>query len=171
MKTTVDLDEILYEQGDIIGEVIVKASVAIKDFLDAAGVPAKPEIDIHELLAENRQIAHLWDVEDVQQVRPDLDDDEAWRVLQDCEHRLDSTQGLTWDTIEQIAADLYPEPKGARWHGRIDVSVQNYTRDAAIEHFTELATLIERKAVNSTTRAVFQPDSFRLVPADDSTDE
>jgi hypothetical protein len=33
------------------------------------------EIDVHALLAKSRQIAVIWSIEDVQQERPDLNDD------------------------------------------------------------------------------------------------
>lgn len=69
------------------------------------------ELDIHELLARRRQIAHIWGIEDVQDVRPDLNDDDAWMVLQACERHLDSNYGLTWDTIEITADELFPVKK------------------------------------------------------------
>ena len=64
--------------------------------------------DLHQLLEQNHQIAHLWGVEDVMDVRPDLSEDQAWEVLQTCDRRKDSTMGITWDTIKIIADDLYP---------------------------------------------------------------
>ena len=86
-------------------------------------------------------------------------------MLQTVDKHLDSDFGITWETIKLTAEELYgPNPK-QRWHGRIDVYVENYDRDAALEHFTQLAEHIERDAVNSTTRATFDPAS--LHPGDD----
>jgi hypothetical protein len=68
------------------------------------------DIDIHELLASRRQIAHIWGVEDVQQIRPDLSDDQSWKVLQDVDRHLDSELGITWLTLEATADDLFPAP-------------------------------------------------------------
>ena len=64
-------------------------------------------IDLHELLANRRQIAAIWCIEDVQEVRPDLSDDQAWEVLRKVERRHDATIGLTWDTLEMTAKDLF----------------------------------------------------------------
>jgi hypothetical protein len=70
------------------------------------------EIDVHELLAGRRQIAHIWGIDDVRDTRPDLDDDQAWQVLEKVERRLDSQYGISWDTIEIVAEDLFgPAPE------------------------------------------------------------
>lgn len=61
-----------------------------------------------KLLTEHRLIAHLWGVEDVREVRPDLTADLAWEVLQACDARPECTQGLTWDGIARTAEELYP---------------------------------------------------------------
>jgi hypothetical protein len=61
------------------------------------------------LLAKRRQIAHIWSVEDVRDVRPDLDDEQAWSVLQLIDDQKDATQGITWETLAVAAAVLYPE--------------------------------------------------------------
>src|SRR5207244_6904068 len=37
------------------------------------------DLDIHELLKKRRQIGHIWGVEDVHEVRPDLTDEQADR--------------------------------------------------------------------------------------------
>ena len=53
---------------------------------EAPGVlPDPAKIDVHVLLAPRRQIASIWSIEDVQEVRPDLTDDQAWEVLQQVE--------------------------------------------------------------------------------------
>ena len=67
------------------------------------------QIDIEQLLRQRRQVAAIWSVEDVQEVRPDLTDDQAWEVLQRCYRRHDCELGLTWTTIEIVADDLFPE--------------------------------------------------------------
>jgi hypothetical protein len=65
------------------------------------------DLDIHALLAERKQIALIWSVEDLQAVRPDLDDEQAWAVLQEVEHRHDASIGVTWDTLEYAADELF----------------------------------------------------------------
>jgi hypothetical protein len=75
-----------------------------------ADIDYETEVDIHELLDEHRAIAHIWTAADVLHVRPDLDDSQAWRVLRETANRLDSEHGICWDSLEQIAEQLFPSP-------------------------------------------------------------
>jgi hypothetical protein len=68
-------------------------------------------IDIHTLLAKRRQIAVIWSIEDVQEIRPDLNDDQAWQVLQDVEHRHDAEHGISWITLQIIADEMFAPPR------------------------------------------------------------
>jgi uncharacterized protein (DUF4213/DUF364 family) len=65
------------------------------------------EIDVHDLLARRKQIAVIWDVEDVQEVRPDLTDEQAWEVLKQTRHQHDATLGINWETLEFTAQMLF----------------------------------------------------------------
>ena len=56
----------------------------------------------------NTQIALIWCVSDVQTVRPDLDDEEAFIVLTHVERKHDPDQGVNWDILKIWADDLYP---------------------------------------------------------------
>jgi hypothetical protein len=67
------------------------------------------EIDVDELLAKRHQVAIVWCVEDVQQNRPDLNADQAWEVLQECRSQHDCDIGFTWEFIDIVAEQLYPE--------------------------------------------------------------
>jgi len=72
------------------------------------------ELDLHELLAARHKIAAIWCIEDVQAVRPDLTDDQAWEVLQDAQRKHDAMMGISWDTLEILAEDLFgPAPETA----------------------------------------------------------
>jgi hypothetical protein len=62
---------------------------------------------IRTLLEENRQIAHVWAIGDVQDVRPDLTDDQCWHVLVDVDRHKDASVGITWDTLEVSAFYLF----------------------------------------------------------------
>ena len=53
----------------------------------------------------------VWNIEDIQQVRPDLNDEQAWEVLQLAERRHDAEHGINWDILSIHADDLYPEPE------------------------------------------------------------
>src|SRR5262249_57473843 len=103
----------------------VPAGIDGADLLDTNLIPEEQEIDvdIHALLAENRQIADIWGIDDVQEARPDLDEDQAWAVLQAAAKRLDSNFGITWDTVDTLADELYPDKPKRHWEGRIDVRI------------------------------------------------
>ena len=65
------------------------------------------ELSLHELLANRGQIALIWSIEDVQEIRPDLTDKQAWEVLEKVERHQDAAVGVTWDTLEMVAEDLF----------------------------------------------------------------
>jgi hypothetical protein len=67
------------------------------------------DIDIYvfRLLARHRKIAAIWSIEDVNTIRPDLTDDQAWELLQQVESSHDAENGITWTTLETIADDLF----------------------------------------------------------------
>jgi hypothetical protein len=67
------------------------------------------EIDIDEYLARSRRVAVVWCAEDVQQMRPDLDYDQAWEVLQECLRVHSCESGFTWGLIDLVAASLFPK--------------------------------------------------------------
>jgi hypothetical protein len=69
-------------------------------------------INVHDLLAKRRQVAVIWSIDDVQAVRPDLDVDQSWKVLQRCRRVHDCEVGFNWLLIEIVADDLFPEPSG-----------------------------------------------------------
>jgi hypothetical protein len=86
---------------------IDKATAALAE-AEAAGItPAPAEPEIHALLASRRQIAHIWSIEDVQGIRPDLDGDQAWEVLQNVNRHKDAELGITWLTLEMEAEHLF----------------------------------------------------------------
>jgi hypothetical protein len=63
---------------------------------------------IHEFLESNQQIALIWSVEDVQSIRPDLDREQSWEVLQACQRYHDCEHGLTWMSLKMMADNLFP---------------------------------------------------------------
>jgi hypothetical protein len=108
MKATINIRDFL-EDYAAYGTLTAEARIAIEDVMQCLDPSTEHEfdIDIHELLPQNRQIAHVWGIEDVQEVRPDLTEDQAWQVLQTADRRLDSEYGMNWDTIEIIAEELF----------------------------------------------------------------
>ena len=112
MKVKVNIREHLTKRCG--SEIDIPVTVRIDQVLKVAGIAHEHEfdIDIHELLAQERKIAHIWGIDDVQCIRPDLDDDQAWQVLQDIERHLDSQYGICFDTLEIMADELYgPAPE------------------------------------------------------------
>lgn len=74
--------------------------------------PIQPEsghADIHTALAPKRQVAVIWSMQDVQSIRPDLTDDQAWGVLQRCRLVHDCETGFNWLFIEAVAGGMYPQ--------------------------------------------------------------
>ncbi len=60
---------------------------------------ASKPIDIRAVLADRRQIAVIWGIEDVREVRPDLTADQCWAVLRAAERTHDANFGISWDTL------------------------------------------------------------------------
>ena len=95
-----------WEGGDL-AEAARACSAAIAE-AKADGFPSNPaEVDVHALLAGRRQIAAVWSVEDVQEVRPDLDADRAWEVLEVAKDSHQADIGINWSVLESHAEMLY----------------------------------------------------------------
>ena len=54
-------------------------------------------------------IAVEWGVPDVKEVRPDLDDDQCFHVLETAYNEHDANIGINWNTLTAWADYLYPE--------------------------------------------------------------
>jgi len=65
------------------------------------------QIDIRSTLASKKQIADIWGTEDFQEVRPDLDTDEAWELLQEVERRCSAEFGINNRNLREIGRELY----------------------------------------------------------------
>ena len=86
------------------------ARIAIDDVLREVEADAEFQIRLDELLERNRVIAHTWCIDDVREIRPDLNDHQAWEVLQMTAKYQDSEMGISWQTLQVRADDLFPEP-------------------------------------------------------------
>ena len=75
--------------------------------------PLRRAKTLHEMMQEARVIGLLWNIEDVQSLRPDLTDDQAWSVLQRVDDQKDATLGITWDNLSWAADYLFPLEDGA----------------------------------------------------------
>ena len=54
-------------------------------------------------------LADDWHIEDVQSVRPDLNDDQCIHVLEAMADWFDANDGINWEVIEMTAEQLYPQ--------------------------------------------------------------
>ncbi len=102
-----NIKDALYHFRRLDDDQAAEVIEAIADLMEEAGDSGQPETDIHQLLAERRQIAHIWGIEDVQEVRPDLSEAQAWEVLQHVDHHKDAGLGITWLTLEMAAEMLF----------------------------------------------------------------
>jgi hypothetical protein len=65
---------------------------------------------VQAYFASTGRIAIIWSVEDVKEVRPDLDDEQCAEVLSACENRHDANIGINWEVIETRAGWVFPAP-------------------------------------------------------------
>jgi len=164
MKVKINIRDYLEDNAG--SGIDVQAHVDADGILEALDLPDEEEfdVDIHEILTENRIIGHLWGIEDVQEVRSDLDDNQAWQVLQTVEERLDSQYGMNRDTIEIIANELFGSKPERRWHGRIDVTIEEsdgYGQDEVITRLRDMAELLAKAMPSIQANA--DEGSVRLV--------
>ena len=57
----------------------------------------------------NEEIAIVWSVDDVLNIRPELTKDQALDVLLECKSRHDASVGISWDVIDITASKMFPE--------------------------------------------------------------
>ena len=67
------------------------------------------QIDIHSILEKRCQIAIIWSAEDVQEVRPDLDEEQAMQVLESCKENHDANYGINWEVLRSAADSSFPK--------------------------------------------------------------
>lgn len=56
----------------------------------------------------NNSISLVWHVLDVREIRPDLTDEECMHVLEMVKGKHDCSVGVSWQTLEIWAEELYP---------------------------------------------------------------
>ena len=102
-----DGDEATKEELDACECAIEQA----RSVITAAGIECphcKPyRLDIHAIPTARREIAAGWSIEDVQEIRPDLTDEQAWDVLQAVLQHHDATIGINWDVLQYHADKLF----------------------------------------------------------------
>jgi hypothetical protein len=97
MKVKIDLhDALLAEIGG--NSMSIPVTVEIDELLEFSGID-EYEVDIHDLLAEQKAIGLIWDAEMLLSHYPHLTEAQAWDVLQGCSKNYSAEQGLTWDDV------------------------------------------------------------------------
>lgn len=171
MKIKVNIREFIEDNADHSDMLLVHASVDVDDLFDTNCIAEEQEIDVDldELLTENRRIAHVWGIDDVRQSRPDLDDDQAWAVLQEVAKRLHYDVGITWDVVETVAREIYPEKPERHWQGRIDIRITDTDGYGQGEVINRLRDMAERLAGDMPdVEADVDPGSVRLNNTDET---
>ena len=91
----------------ISDEKMAQARAAVAE-AELSGIALPPgEADIHALLDQRQQIALIWGLDDVRTLRPDLNDEQCWEVLQDVDRHKDAGLGISWFTLESAAESLF----------------------------------------------------------------
>ncbi len=72
---------------------------------------------VQENLPLVKEIALFWHIEDVQDRRPDLTDEQASAVLQHLKRKHDANIGINWEVIDIVADILFPEIETAAQRG------------------------------------------------------
>jgi hypothetical protein len=65
------------------------------------------EAEAHMREFWKNKLVDIWSVEDVQSVRPDLDEKQAVMVLEHLDRNFDSEIGINWQRIEQAAIYVF----------------------------------------------------------------
>lgn len=58
---------------------------------------------------DSKKISIEWHIDDVLEIRPDLDERKAMKVLNMVERKHDATVGVNWEVLDFWATELYPE--------------------------------------------------------------
>jgi hypothetical protein len=56
-------------------------------------------------------LADIWSIEDVREIRPDLDETQCRAVLDECRRSFNAETGINWDVLRDCAEALFPEPE------------------------------------------------------------
>gem|GEM_PF-2920382 len=101
-----------------VNEHLLSKEELIQRLQDAEATALERDIEIEKLkktiakigdFDPDTQIALIWSIEDVQQERPHLTDEQAMDVLDEVKRRHDATIGVNWDTLAIHADYLYPQ--------------------------------------------------------------
>ena len=88
----------------------VPVDVDISSFLEFADDDWDHSIDLNAILAADNEVALVWTIDDVHQRRPDLTEEQAWKVLVTARDDF-LKDACHLDFIESTANGLFPKPE------------------------------------------------------------
>lgn len=110
MKLKINLRDHIRDAADSDNMLTFEACVDVDNLFETGHLPDEQELDLHELLDEERAIALVWDTGMLRSHFPHLGEDQAWDVLKECERNYSAEHGLTWDDVTEVVAERYPDP-------------------------------------------------------------
>ena len=98
-----------YQIKEALNDFITNANIDPDSQLFQQAVQAVNTLDQFELVDKRVAMAIVWQIDDVLSVRPDLTEEQAAEVLGAVESGHDASIGISWDTLEIYADQLFPE--------------------------------------------------------------
>lgn len=124
-KLTLNLVDVL---TDALGETVhVPTEIDLANLFEFHAAQ-EFELDIDDLLHDNRMIGHLWSIPDVRSIRPDLSDEQAWQILQHLDQQYDGSLGMSWNDLKRVAEQLFGTETGPRV-ARCETAIAGYGDD------------------------------------------
>ena len=109
-------------------------------------------VDLDDLLANQRAIAIVWDIQHVKDQRPDLADAQAWEVLQECQKDqqcFDRLHDAMREIIVDAADKLHPQQRHARQAKAAEI-IAGYGNGDERENLVDLLTDSQKKQWRET---------------------
>lgn len=103
---SIDLHRLYREAFTSRHDTIAHSDVAATH---ATAYPIALAFELHELLRAQGQIAIVWHIDDVLNVRPGLTRDQAMTVLERVSRKHDAEHGVSWETFRVVADDMFPQ--------------------------------------------------------------
>lgn len=97
------------------------------------------ELDLEDLLLTNRMIGQFWATGDLQNIRPDLSEEQAWQVLQQADGRQNPHDPISLEVLSRIAESLFPSPPTSGQRAvRVNRTIVTYGEDIAESNLIDL---------------------------------
>jgi hypothetical protein len=166
MKVTFNIRDYILDATDSDNMLTATTSFSVDELFDGNAIEEEHDfdIDLDDILYEQRQVAVIWTTDHVREIRSDLSEDQSWEVLKTCRARWGSCQGIDWQVIEKTAEEMFALQPVKRWHGRIDVTIADadgYGQGEVIHRLREMADLLAKDMPG--VRANADEGSVRLV--------